>query len=173
MQLDLSQVFWRHPLPVILDLNEYLFSFATDPDECGPASRMTMDVGQSFLHQTEYDKFHVGSKPFKIAGNIERDIQPASLLYPLHVPAQRRCQSALIEQRGVQQIRGGANLLGQVLDQILNILDAVGELRRIVLCFFAKHCELQAQGSQALAGTVMQFPCDTSSFLILNSQQPS
>jgi hypothetical protein len=50
---------------------------------------MAMDVGQTFLHQTEHDQFHFACKTFEIGGNLQGNLEAAAfrgLLSPVEVP---------------------------------------------------------------------------------------
>jgi hypothetical protein len=60
-----------------------------------------------------------------------------------------------------------------VLNQILGIFDVFGKLGRIERRIFCESRKIHGQSSQGLAGTVVQFACDVSAFIVLHSEQSS
>jgi hypothetical protein len=67
--------------------------FALDSNQRNLASRVTMNVGQTFLHQAEYDEFHFGWEASQVLGNLQINFKTAALrktLYVFRVSGARR-----------------------------------------------------------------------------------
>ena len=76
---NFQQALGRYALSVILYLYSNRFSFASYSDKSGLAARVSVDICQAFLHQSEDRKLHVAWQPAKIGGNVERDRYLAAL----------------------------------------------------------------------------------------------
>src|ERR1700730_12634759 len=94
---------------------------------------MPMDVCQAFLHETKYSEFYLRGKPTEVVGNIQFNTKAAALRQTLCVPPECGCQSTFVSHWWVQKIRRRAYLLGQILNQILDIFDAFRHSRRVTL----------------------------------------
>src|SRR5579863_5703454 len=84
--LNRSQSFRGHSPSLVF--NRYVDSvfFALNSNQRNLASRVTMNVGQAFLHQAEYDKFHFGWESAEVIGNQQIDLEITALYKTLHVP---------------------------------------------------------------------------------------
>jgi hypothetical protein len=60
---NLGNPFLRHSLALILNLHINLVRLASKTYLCGLTSRMTMNVCQTFLHETKYGEFHFRVQP--------------------------------------------------------------------------------------------------------------
>ncbi len=74
--LNLCQSFLRHSLAVILNLCMNLVGLASNTDYCSLASRMAMNVGQAFLHETKYGEFYFRGQPFQVSGIFSSILSP-------------------------------------------------------------------------------------------------
>ncbi len=69
--LNLRESFRGHSLSVVFNLYADTAFFALNPNHGGFASRVTMNVCQAFLHQPEYEQFHLGWKSSEVIGNLQ------------------------------------------------------------------------------------------------------
>src|ERR1700722_16279340 len=86
---DLSQPFRGHPPALVFNRHTDHAVFTLDPDQRGFASRMTMNVGQAFLHQPEYEEFHFGGESAEVIGNLQVNRHTAALRKTAHKPTER------------------------------------------------------------------------------------
>src|SRR5580704_746701 len=132
-----------------------------------------MDVCQAFLHQAKYGEFHLRGKPSEVGGNIQLNTKSASLLQSLQVPAKCRRKSEFVQHGWVQKVRSSAYLFGQTLDQIPDIFDGLGQLRRVSLRLILDSRNNHGESSQILAGAVVQVTGNSPAFLVLCGHQSS
>ena len=130
-----------------------------------------MNVGQGLLDDTKDGQFQVGREPPEVLGNIEIDLQVAAFHQTLHIPPDGLRQTIFIQQRRMQKIGRSADLLVELLHQILRVIQSFGQ-RRIFLCLLCHAGEIHAQRRYNLTGTIVQLARNMPSLLILRSQQP-
>src|SRR5690242_7176306 len=75
------------------------------------ATGVALDVGERLLSNAEKAHFQFGGKTAECIGQVEVYADTAALRETRGVPAQRGGQSELIEQRRVQEIGYGTDLL--------------------------------------------------------------
>ena len=68
--LNLCQSFRGHPPPSVFNQYVDLAVLALNSNHRGFASRVTMNVRQTFLHQPEYKEFHLGRKSSEVIGHL-------------------------------------------------------------------------------------------------------
>jgi len=98
--LNRSQPFRGHSLSPVFNLYADSVFFALNSDQGGLASGVTMNVGQTFLHQTEYDDFHFGWESAEMIRNLQINLQIATLRKTLHVPIQCGRNAGFIHRGG-------------------------------------------------------------------------
>src|SRR5580700_2263541 len=94
--LHLYQSFLRNSLTVILNLHMNLIGLSRNTDYGHFATRMAMDVCQTFLYETKYGQFYLRGKPFKVGRNIQLNMKAAALRQTVYVPANCRRQSVFV-----------------------------------------------------------------------------
>src|SRR5579863_1000684 len=77
----------------------------------GVASGVTQDVSQTLLHHAEQCQFTLRRQPSEVFGNAQLHFQGSTLREAIHIQSEGGWNSALIEERRMQQVRGCANLL--------------------------------------------------------------
>src|SRR5258708_161534 len=105
------------PLSAARDSGRGSILQALHADGRGAAARMAMNVGQTFLHNAKEGNFQVTRQATEILGQLQIDIDLAALAESVDIPLQSRFQADLIEQRGMQKMRDGPNLDGELLQQ--------------------------------------------------------
>ena len=85
-RLNLSKSLRGHPCSLVLNRHADAFCFPRDFYLSGFASRVTMNVRQTLLHQSEYQNLHFRRKSSKVAGNPQVDLQAAAFPKTLYVP---------------------------------------------------------------------------------------
>src|SRR5690349_19332341 len=88
--LNGSKPFRGHSLALVFHGDADGVFFAIHPNQRRLASGVTMNVGEAFLHQAEYDEFHLGGEPSEIVRNLQINLQTAALRQALHIPTQCR-----------------------------------------------------------------------------------
>ena len=78
---------------------------------------------------------------------------------------------AFVEQRWMQQIRGRTDVTMQLLHHFLYRLGLACHFRRSASGLLNELRQIHSQDCECLTGTVVQFACDVTAFLILRSQQ--
>src|ERR1700677_546645 len=78
--------FLRHSLALVLNLQVDSIRLPSKSDLCGLTSCVTMNVRQTFLHETKYGEFQLRGQPFEVLGDAEPDIEAAALRQTLYVP---------------------------------------------------------------------------------------
>jgi hypothetical protein len=99
--LNRSQSFRGNSSSLVFNLNVDGVFFALNPNLRSLAPRVTMNVGQAFLHKAEYNEFHLGWESPEIVRNLQINLQTAALRKTLHVPTQRGRYTSFIQQRWV------------------------------------------------------------------------
>src|ERR1700733_4654446 len=75
--LNLSQPFRGHSTSVVFNLYEDVVFFALKLNQRGFASRVTMDVCQTFLNKSENEQFHFGWKFSEICRSTSKLLRSA------------------------------------------------------------------------------------------------
>ena len=70
----------------------------------GRASRMPVNVGETFLYQPKSRSFYDARQAAEIVRTVEVDFNLAPLRKSIDVPTEGRGQASFIEQRGMQRI---------------------------------------------------------------------
>ena len=142
---------------------------ARDPDRSSLASGMAMNVGQRFLHYAEHNQLQFARQSPEFFRNIEVNHNPTALRRSLHIPADRRRQPCLIEQRRMQQVRNGTGLTHALVQGLRELRQHLGLLvgRFQLLQPVDTHLDTR----QVLSDTVVQLSRNTSMFLVLYRQK--
>lgn len=114
---QLQLLFQRYTLTCVLNLDDDAAIFFTNRYLRGIAFGMTMNIRETFLHQPENGNFHLVGHARELRRNLEANVDLAALREAIHVPANGRGKAGRIEQRWVQQVGNGSNLLADLLDQ--------------------------------------------------------
>src|ERR1700757_3238426 len=73
---------------------------------------MPENVGERFLDNTKDCGLNLRVQARKLLWlNIKKRLNPAAFVYSIEIHSQRLGQARLVQQRGMQEIRDGANLL--------------------------------------------------------------
>ena len=90
---------------------------------------MTMNIGQALLHHAEDGKLRILGQTRKFLRDFEPGIDFTAFRESFDIPAKRRCETYLIEQRRMQQVRNGTNLLTSFGDHRSIFRNSLGCLR--------------------------------------------
>src|SRR5579862_3754761 len=101
-----------------------------------------MDVGQTLLHQSKHRQFHLPGQSAEFLRDIEANFQTAALYKALNIPTECRVQAVFVEQRGVQKVRGSANVAMQLLNHLLNSFGLSREFGCSAPSFLDQLCEV-------------------------------
>src|ERR1700688_35228 len=163
--------FFRNASSKVPNLNGAVVAFLLNTNDCGGASRVTVNVRQTFLNDTEDSDFHFRRQAAEIVRNYQIDINLAALRETIHVPAQSRSKTRQVEKRGVKEMGNGANLTGNLLHQhgiIRNRACRPGiEQMRLRL----HDAYVHADRSQQLPDAVMQLASNALAFFVLHILQ--
>src|SRR4051794_16651150 len=84
--LNRSQSFRGHSSSVVFHHYADSVFFTLNSNQRGLASGVTMNVGQAFLHQAEYNELHFRGESSEIIRDLQINFQTAALRETLHVP---------------------------------------------------------------------------------------
>src|SRR3984957_7008484 len=87
---------------------------ASDADAGARAAGMAVHVGERFLHDAEDGGFAFAGEAAEVRRQLDFDRNVAALGKFFDEPAQRRLQTHFVEQRRMQQVRDGAQVIGHV-----------------------------------------------------------
>src|SRR6202522_4776338 len=90
---------------------------------------MTMNIGETLLNNPEDGKLHFFGQIREIRRNVELGINFTAFGESLDIPAKGRSEPRFIQQRRMQQIGNGTNLLTCLLDQGSVFGDPFGRIR--------------------------------------------
>jgi hypothetical protein len=82
-----------------------------------------MDIGQTFLHQSEDNELHIAWQSPKFQRNVKLNGQTATVEKALYVPGNGGIQPVFIQQGWMQQVGGRADLAMQLLNRFLDRFD--------------------------------------------------
>ncbi len=63
-----------------------------------------MNVGETFLHQTENHQLHIRGQSIEILRNDELNINSTAFFCAVNVPAERSGKSSFVQERGMQKV---------------------------------------------------------------------
>src|SRR5579864_9136311 len=104
---------------VVARLQQDSFRSAAQQDVCAEASGMTLNVDQTFLHDAEQGHFLLLRQPSEIWGYLERHFDSRAFGKAGYIVPDGILQPCLIEHRGMQDVRQGANLADTAIRQAL------------------------------------------------------
>ena len=162
-----------YALAAIADFESDRFWTLGNTNRGGRTARMTMNVGQTLLYHTKYRGLEFWREPPQILRNFQSHRNLAPLGKSLDKPTNGRRKTSLVKQRRMQQVRDGAQLLRQLLNQMqafgAGTSCAMVKIRTIAL----NGSQIHVQRHQHLAGTVVQFTGNATAFFVLQLQEPS
>ena len=83
--------FRRNSLALVAYFKLHGFFRAREVNLRGRAARVTVNVGKAFLHDAKDNQFQFVWKSAQVAGQVEIDLNLASLGEPAHIPSQCGC----------------------------------------------------------------------------------
>ena len=133
---------------------------------------MPVNINQAFLHKAEERRLQLGRQAL-LAPQVQLNGDATSLSEAVHVPAKGRAETQFVQQGGMQEIRNGAQFVG---DQS-RVFDGGRQAARhlgIPYAHFALDArKLEFQRGQRLSSAVVQVAGNAAPFVILHAQQPS
>ena len=108
----------RNTVAIILHQQDRDIVLATEVDDHALRGGMAVDVGERFLENAKESDLRIPMKPVDKIIDVELNLETAPLRKTFHVPAQRGSQGKLIEQRRMQDIGEGANVVVYLLREI-------------------------------------------------------
>src|ERR1700691_3810380 len=111
LRLNLQQLFGRNALALILNFDGDDLSNTGNANRRQLAAGVTVNVGQTLLHDAEYHQLHFAGESAEVFRNFQRDIQPAALVQALNVPKQRSGKPGFVQKRRGAQIRRCSKVL--------------------------------------------------------------
>src|SRR5271156_5291894 len=140
----------------------------------GAASRVAMDIRQGLLNDAKNGQSQIARQTIaEFRGQLCARVDSAALREPVYVPAQRRIETYLVQQRRMQQVRHGADLFGGLLYQKAGLFERLLGSRSEASLLPANDGEIHADACEELTYAVVQFPGNAPSFFVLDAQQPS
>src|ERR1700683_29130 len=116
---------------------------------------MAVNISEALLNHAKNRDFHFVGKTAKLVWDIQIDLDLTALREPVHIPADRRCETSRIEQWGMEQMRDGPNLPADLLHHSGILGDGTGS-RRIELIGLTLHgCDIHAESGEQLPHTVV------------------
>src|ERR1700688_920931 len=82
--LNLSQSFGRHSFLLVLNVHMNVAPFHCDPNQRSLATGASRHIRHTPLHKPKYCKLHFWEKSFEVVGNLQVNVQAASLRQSLH-----------------------------------------------------------------------------------------
>src|SRR5579864_410730 len=101
----------------VFDLHNQAAVFFTNRYFCAIASGVTVNVGETLLNKPKDCDFHLVRESAELRWNLEVDFDVAAFREAVHIPAQSRCKAGDVKQRWVSQMRNGANLFADLLNE--------------------------------------------------------
>src|ERR1700722_4294925 len=121
-------------LAEVADFDEEAGGVESDMDVRGFAAGVAGNCGQTFLDDAEDGEFQVTGQAVEF-GDGKIDLDGGALLQAFDVPSQGGAESEFIEQRRMQQIRGGAKFLIQFTGEGEGFLNGFAKFRVRVFDF--------------------------------------
>src|SRR5215472_7395112 len=108
-------LFRRDTSAAVLHFQADLTIRTANTDSGVGALRVTVNVREAFLYNSKKSRLQVWREPTQIIGDVEINSDLAPFRETVQVRAQARCKSNFVEQRRVEQMRDGAQLLRKLL----------------------------------------------------------
>ena len=103
--------------------------------------------------------------------DLQVDFDAAAFREAIHVPAKRGSKTGYVEQRGMQEMRDGADFPADLFDHRSILGDGSGtcgiELIRLTL----HDCYVHAESGEQLPDAIVQLPCNLPALFIANLLQ--
>src|ERR1700730_4930543 len=129
---------------------------------CCCAARMSLDIGQTLLKDSEQDQFSVPREPTELLRSLETSFDSATFRETFQVPRDRGIEPHLFEHWRVQEIGNGADFFYARVNKICAFCVFFRETHRI---------EFHLQYGEVLPQTVMNLTSNSTPFFILRPQQ--
>ncbi len=133
---------------------------------------MAMNVRQAFLDCAEEGNFHLLGQASEIVGDVESRVNVAALGEAIHVPANCRSKTDLVEQGRMKKMRDCADLFTDLVDHHLVFVDHASDFRSQSVGLFFDGRSIDSDSDEQLSDTVMQITSDAPAFFILKTLQP-
>ena len=124
--VEIGEFFLGDAVAIVLNFEGDLGGIAINTDASGLAAGVPVNIGEGFLDNAEDDQLHIGSKPSEVIRNGEIDFEEAAIHEAHDVPAKSAGEAAFFEQRRMEQVRSGPNLLAQLTDEVGSLLQGGG-----------------------------------------------
>ena len=95
-------------MPGILYFQDQVRRATNEAKARGAAAGVTMNVGQTFLHNAKDRRLHIFRQAAKVRRHFNLDRYSASLGETIDVPVKRGLQPKFIQLTRVKQVRNGA-----------------------------------------------------------------
>src|SRR6478736_119339 len=157
-------------LAVVAELEAHVVLRAGDDDVDLPGLGVLGDVGEPLLDDAVEDNFALRVELLGVLGlgGVEAHGEAGALAEALHVVAQRRQQTQVIEHRRPELARELVDVAHRLLDQVLGFAEAARGVRRDRLEGGAEDGEIHVDGGQRLADLVVQVAADALAFVFLD-----
>src|ERR1700722_14815782 len=140
---------------------------AGDADAGSRAAGGAVHVGERFLHDAEDGGFTFAGEASEVRRQLDFDRNVAALGKFLDEPAQRGLQTHFVEQRRMQQVRDGAQVIGHVAQDFQAVGQHVFGPRSQFGRLGLDHAEVHGQRGEPTAGGVVQVAGDAAALFIL------